>query len=109
MSYIRRRSQPKAGNHKLDGCIELEIMTRGYCEPGHAPITHRAPEDCDPGCPDNVEDFKVMLTSKDLPDLDITDYIDKDTIESLKDDLLEDHRDCFNYDNDMAYEASVGK
>jgi len=108
---MKKRTKPKSEIHTFETEIEpmLKIEASGYCEPGHAPITHRAPEDCDPGELDNVEDFHVYLIAKDKPKLEITDYLDNDTIEDLKSDLMEDHVDSYNYDNDAAHEASAGK
>ena len=106
---MKKRTKISSGENKLKTFIELEIEITGYCAPGYAPITHRAPEDCDPGDPGGVDDFHVYLRCKGKPDLEITDYLTDKQIETLKDELMEDHVDCFNYDNDAAYEASVGK
>ena len=108
---MKRHRTPGCGYHTIESDIEFEIEVSGYCEPGYAPITNRAPEDCDPGCPDEIEDFHVYLTKIEnrriVKRLDITEFVDKDTIESLKEDLMEDH--CDYDDGDLAYEMSVGK
>ena len=95
--------------HSMEAQIEplLDVEVYGYCIPGHAPITNRAPEDCDPGEPSDVEDFHVYLVKKNGVKLDITNWLHADEISNLKDDLMEDH--CDYDDNDAAYEASVGK
>jgi len=89
--------------------IEVDVDIDGYCHPGYAPITHRAPEDCDPGCPDEIEEFKCLLKAEGKPDIDITDYLTKEQRSQLEEELMDDYIDGLRYDNDMAYEASVGK
>lgn len=104
-----RRPKSKNWTNETEMEILLNLEVEGYCTPGYEPITNRAPEDCDPGEAGMVEDFAAYITRKDGTRIDITEFLSPSDNETLKSDLMTDYVDSFYYDNDAAYEASVGK
>lgn len=88
-----RKHYPRNKTHTLDFTLdEVEILIEGYCIPGQEPVTCRAPEDCDPGYPGEVEDLTVYLYNQ-KEKLDITRFLDEAILQTLSDELLDDYCD----------------
>jgi len=83
---------PRSGSHELEAMDEFEILVTGFCIPGHAPITNRAPEDCDPGDPGEIEEFAVYIVNGNSK-INITPILTKAQREYWEDSLMEDYLD----------------
>jgi len=73
------------GTHEIT-IGEIDFIAHFNWYPGEPAITHLAPEDCDPGCPAEVEITEIYL---DGTDVDLLPVIAESTIEDIQNILLE--------------------